>query len=91
VLIVNTYHHIDGRPDYFGRLRRDLASAGRVAIVEPNKDLTGFLSLFLDDGHTSSAPVIIREMREAGYRHVESHDFLPTQVFEVFEPLDDAG
>ena len=87
VLIVNTYHHIEGRADYFARLRDDLSATGRVAIVEPNADLTGILSLLLDDGHMSSAPVIVREMLDAGYEHVESHDFLPTQVFEIFEPL----
>ena len=86
VLIVNTYHHIEDRPVYFAQLRDDLTATGRVAIVEPNEDLTGIRSLFLDEGHISSAPVIVREMENAGYRHVESHDFLPTQVFEIFEP-----
>ena len=91
VLIVNTYHHIENRPLYFARLRSDLSEGGRVAIIEPDQELTGILSLFLDDGHTSSAPAIVSEMQEAGYRRVESFDFLPTQVFEIFEPLDDAG
>lgn len=91
VLIVNTYHHIEGRTDYFTRLRGDLAPAGRVAIIEPNSDLTGVLSLFLDEGHTSSAPDLVDEMRAAGYRPVGSYEFLPTQVFEVFEPASDAG
>ncbi len=86
VLIVNTYHHIEDRSDYIARLRGDLAPTGRVAIIEPNGDLSGVLSLFLDNGHTSSAPALIEEMREAGYQPLGSYEFLPTQVFEVFEP-----
>jgi ubiquinone/menaquinone biosynthesis C-methylase UbiE len=74
-LIVNTYHHIEDRPAYFTRLKRDLSASGRVAIIDPDADLGGVLSLFLDDGHDSSA----------------CHDFLAVQVFEVFAPEDDAG
>ncbi len=90
VLIVNTYHHIEDRPAYFGRLRADLAPAGRIAILEPNAELTGFLALFLDDGHSSRADAVAAEMRSAGYAHVASFDFLATQIFEVFEPGRDA-
>ena len=49
------------------------------------------LSLFLDEGHTSSAPALVEEMRKAGYEPVGSYEILPTQVFEVFEPTRDAG
>ena len=91
VLIVNTYHHIEERTDYFARLRGDLAPGGRVAVIEPNGDLSGVLSLFLDEGHTSSAPALVEEMRKAGYEPVGSYEILPTQVFEVFEPARDAG
>jgi ubiquinone/menaquinone biosynthesis C-methylase UbiE len=86
VLIVNTYHHIEARPDYFRRLRGDLSDTGRVAVLDPNEELTGLFSLFLDEGHTSRAEDVRKEMREAGYREPESHDFLLTQIFEVFAP-----
>jgi ubiquinone/menaquinone biosynthesis C-methylase UbiE len=86
VLIVNTYHHIEDRSDYFARLRRDLRPGGRVAIIENDTDLTGVLSLFLDEGHTSTASEVREEMRSAGYRTVQSHDWLATQIFEVFAP-----
>ena len=91
VLIVNTYHHIEERPLYFSRLRDDLSPGGRVAIIEPDEDLTGVLSWFHTEGHTSSAPTIVDEMRKAGFEPVESHDFLPIQVFEVFQPTGDAS
>jgi ubiquinone/menaquinone biosynthesis C-methylase UbiE len=85
VLIVNTYHHIEDRPAYFERLRADLSEGGRIAILEPNAELTGVLTLFLDDGHTSRADAVGAEMRSAGYRPSSSFDFLATQIFLVFE------
>jgi ubiquinone/menaquinone biosynthesis C-methylase UbiE len=84
VLIVNTYHHIEDRAVYFRQLKQDLRPAGRVAVIEPDEDLGGLLGLTLDEGHTSSAPVVEEEMREAGFRIVARHDFLPVQVFRVF-------
>ncbi len=86
VLIVNTFHHIADRNDYFARLRDDLSPRGRVAIIEPDAALEGFYSLFTDDEHVSFAESVIDEMRAAGYRHVETHGMLPVQVFELFEP-----
>ena len=86
ILIVNTYHHIDERPDYFRRLQRDLSPRGRVAILEPDGELTGILSLFQHGGHTSIASEVVQEMDEAGFRQDASYDFLPVQIFEVFDP-----
>lgn len=91
VLIVNTYHHIEDRAPYFRRLQQDLRPGGRVAVIEPNEDLGGVLSLALDEGHKSSAPVVEQEMREAGYRLDAQHDFLPVQIFRVFTPDPNAG
>lgn len=84
VLLVNTYHHIENRDRYFERLKSDLAQGATVAIIEPDGDLSGLLALFLSEGHTSRAADIRREMTAAGYRHAESLDLLPVQVFEVF-------
>lgn len=84
VLIVNTYHHIEERTAYFRRLRRDLAPGARIAIIDPNADVSGLLRLFLDDGHMSHASQIAREMEQAGYRRSASLEILPIQVFELF-------
>ncbi len=86
VLIVNTYHHIEDRPAYFRRLQADLRPGGRVAVIEPNEDLGGVLGLFVEEGHTSSAPEVEAEMAEAGYRVEARHEFLPVQIFRVFAP-----
>ncbi len=91
ILIVNTYHHIEDRPAYFRRLRRDLRPGGRVAVIDPNEDLGGILALALDEGHKSSAAVVEQEMRKAGYRVEARHDFLPVQIFRVFATDPDAG
>ncbi len=84
ILIVNTYHHIEDREVYFQRLLTDLRPDGRIAVLEPNQELTGVLSLFLGEGHTSRASDIERELRAAGYRRVASHELLPVQIFEVY-------
>jgi len=89
VLLVNTFHHIEERAAYFSRLRRDLSPRGRVAVIEPNAELGGVLSLFVEAGHASSARDIAVEMSAAGYRMVAQHEFLPVQVFEVFAPGSD--
>ena len=90
VLVVNTYHHIAARPEYFRGLQRDLGPGGRVAVIEPNRDLGGVLSLALDEGHTSSARDVEEEMREAGDRVEARHELLPVQIFLVFAPEPDA-
>jgi len=84
VLVINTYHHIEDRELYFRKLLVDLAPEGRVAVIEPDMELTGILGLFVEDGHESRASDVEREMREVGYRRLESIDLLPIQIFEIF-------
>ncbi len=84
VLIVNTYHHIQDRPQYFRALSHKLTPGGRVAIIEPNEDLKGILGLFVDDDHASRSANIHTEMRKAGFRHVKAIDSLPVQLFEIW-------
>jgi hypothetical protein len=38
----------------------------------------------VEDGRGSRASDVAREMREAGYRRLESLELLPIQIFEVF-------
>lgn len=82
VLLVDTYHHIGARPDYFARLRDRLRSGGRVAIIDFKLDSpTGPPR----SGRVDPAEVE-KEMARAGYRRVAAHDFLPYQYFLVFAP-----
>jgi arsenite methyltransferase len=79
VLVVNTYHHLEGRSAYFARLARALGPKGRIAIVEPKG---GWYSWFFP--HFAKREVIEREMGDAGYHLDEELDFLPRQSFLIF-------
>ncbi len=84
VFISNTYHHLQDRPVYFRKLKRDLAPGGRVAIVEYRPDSGFFQSAF---GHGTDPRLIRSELEAAGYRRVDGPDFLELQSFQVFEPV----
>jgi len=79
IFLCNTYHHIDGRVDYFTRLKEQLRPHGRVAVVDFRP------SSHRGPPHKLAPDVIESEMSEAGYALVETHDFLPDQYFLVFE------
>jgi len=82
VLVVDTYHHICARPDYFARLRDALRPGGRVAIIDFKRDSpTG-----PPPGARIAPAQVEAEMVQAGYRKAVSHDFLPYQYFLVFVP-----
>jgi cyclopropane fatty-acyl-phospholipid synthase-like methyltransferase len=82
VLLVDTYHHIDGREAYFRKLRKSLRPGGEVAIIDFTRDSTM--------GPPSEVRIpkeqVSAEMRRAGYRLVRSPDLLPNQYFLVFVP-----
>ena len=81
-LLVDTYHHVAKRADYFARLRGSLKPGGRVAIIDFRLDSpTG------PPVEHRIAPERVRaEMEQAGYRLLEEHGFLPNQYFLVFAP-----
>ncbi len=81
VFICNTWHHIRDRVDYARRLAGDLATGGRVAIVD---FLPGELPVGPSPDHKLSAEQVIDEFRQAGFRPVATHDFLPYQYVLVF-------
>jgi len=80
VLVVDTYHHIDARGVYFGRLRGDLKPDGEVAIID-----------FAPESPLGPPPAsrvprqqVVDEMQRAGYTLSAEHTFLPNQYFLVF-------
>jgi predicted methyltransferase len=80
VLVVNTYHHIAGRVEYFRRLRASLKPGGRVAIIDYRPDApTG-----PPPAMRISSAVVTDELVRAGYVLVGSHSMLPSQYFLVF-------
>ncbi len=82
VLMVDVYHHIAGREEYFRRLRGSLRAGGRVAIIDFRADS--------ENGPPKRERIpperVKAEMGEAGYAAAKEHAFLPSQYFLVFEP-----
>jgi SAM-dependent methyltransferase len=81
ILIVDTYHHIPDRVAYFTRLKGSLKPGGALAIVDFRKDAP------------SGPPVEFRftpeqisaELDKAGFVLAKQHDFLPRQIFLVYQ------
>lgn len=85
VMIVNTYHHIDDRLDYFRRMKKALKPGGRVAVIDYLKKP---LPVGPREEHKISREHITGEMRTAGYRLAGEPEFLPYQYFLIFTPAD---
>lgn len=83
VLIVDTYHHIDGRIAYFRRLRAALRGGGRVAVIDWQKRP---LPVGPDMDHKLAREQVLREMDDAGYRLAAEPTLLPYQYFLIFAP-----
>jgi predicted methyltransferase len=83
VLIVDTYHHIDDRQQYFRRLGDDLAPGGSIAIVDFHKRP---LPVGPPPEAKLEREVVVAEMQKAGFRLKDEPTFLPYQYFLIFEP-----
>ena len=82
ILMVDVFHHIDEREQYFRHLRASLKPGGRIAIIDFRLDSP--------EGPPQAARVaperVISELKSAGYRLAAQHRFLPNQYFLVFQP-----
>jgi len=83
VVLVDVYHHIDGREAYFAKLRASLKPGGRVAIID--------FRMESPEGPPQAARVspgqVKAEFKRAGYALEKEHAFLPNQYFLVFRPV----
>jgi len=79
----NTYHHIQERPAYFRRVKKDLAPGGRVAVIEYDGTEGVFVKLM---GHFTDKQTLLSEMQQAGYQVSRDHAFLTRQTFLEFTP-----
>jgi len=83
VLIVDTYHHIDDRLNYFRRMQEALAPGGRVAVVDFHKrELPVGPAL----QHKLAREFVVDEMRQAGWSLAGEKTFLPYHYFLIFQP-----
>ena len=82
VLLVDVYHHIDHRAEYFRRLRASLKPGGRVAIIDFRLDAP-----VGPPKQARIAPDRVKaELKNAGYVIDTEHSFLPNQYFLIFKP-----
>lgn len=81
VLVVDTYHHIGERTDYFRRVRERLSTGGRVVIVDFKK---GKLPVGPPDHHKLAPEVVVQEMGGAGFLKCRSSEALPYQYMLTF-------
>ena len=81
VLIVDTYHHIPNRVAYFTKLKASLKPGGTLAIVDFRKDAPSG-----PPAHFRFTPEQISgELQSAGFALVKQHDFLPRQLFLLYQ------
>jgi predicted methyltransferase len=83
LLIVDTYHHIDGRVAYMRARRAALRPGGRVVVVDWEKRP---LPVGPEMDHKLAREQVIDEMQRAGYRLVEQPPVLEHQYVLVFVP-----
>lgn len=77
-----TYHHLTERTTYFAEARARLRPGARVAILESRRE--GLLARW--EGHHASSPrKVLREMTDAGYRLIATHDVVRGYWFGIFE------
>lgn len=77
VLIVNTYHHIGDREDYFAEVKRGLKPGGRLVVIDFRKEETPV-------GPPVEMKIaeekVMDELREAGFTDMQvNNDLLPYQ------------
>ncbi len=80
VFLSNTYHHISNRVDYFKAVSKGLKKDGRVVIVDFYKDS----KIGPPRDHKLAKSFTLKEMNEAGYRLVKTHNILEHQYFLEF-------
>ena len=68
VLIVNTYHHIENRSDYFTKVKNGIKPDGELVVIDYYKT---DLPVGPPVDHKVSMDVVITELKKAGYTHFE--------------------
>ncbi len=81
-ILVDVYHHVENREQYFRQLQQSLKPGGRLAVIDFRMDSP--------EGPPKAARIapeqVKAELQRAGYRLTEEHGFLPNQYFLTFQP-----
>jgi cyclopropane fatty-acyl-phospholipid synthase-like methyltransferase len=68
VLIVNTYHHIDNRAEYFAKVKKGIKDSGELVVID-------FFKIDIPvgppTGHKVSIDEVVAELKQAGYTEFE--------------------
>jgi predicted methyltransferase len=82
VVLVDVYHHVEYREQYFRQLQKSLKTGGRLAVIDFRLDSP--------EGPPKAARIapeqVKAELQRAGYNLSEEHGFLPNQYFLIFSP-----
>jgi predicted methyltransferase len=82
VILVNVYHHVENREQYFRQLQVSLKPGGRLAVID--------FRMNSPEGPPKAARIapeqVKAELQRAGYVLAEEHGFLPNQYFLLFRP-----
>ena len=84
LLIVDTYHHIGNRSQYFKKLKSSLRPTGQLAIVDFKTTSPNGPPL----QYRIPPETVTEELDAAGYTLIETLQFLPRQYYLVFRKRD---
>lgn len=77
-VIVNTYHHIENRVEYFSKVKKGLKKEGYIVVIDFFKAEDIPVGPPLD--HKLSIDEVVRELKKAGYTYFDVRvDILPYQ------------
>ncbi len=80
VLMVDTYHHVDDRVAYFGRLKEAVKPGGKLVIVDFKP---GEIPVGPPESHRIPESKVVSELTEAGWTDGGGLDVLPYQFVRV--------
>ena len=81
ILLVDTYHHINDRTDYFSRLKSTLKPSGKLIVVDFK---SGDLPVGPPPAHRIPRDQVVSELASAGWTLSAEPDTLPHQFVLVF-------
>lgn len=79
IFLRNVFHHISNPTLYFQNLKESMKPGGIIAIIEwsPNS--------MMRNKHCTDEKVVIKVLQDAGYKQMESYEFLKGQSFNIFK------
>jgi predicted methyltransferase len=79
-LVVDTYHHIGNRTQYFAKLKSSLRPEGWLAIIDFKADSPSGPPVH----HRISPERVTEELNAAGYALTQTLQWLPRQYYLIF-------